>query len=145
MTICPNFSSFFINCHNLVPICACFCTLRPRTKETSRRRIKVTSSLNIIFKNQQGNRMAEKGWRRNSALPHPFQTDRQLKTTWTWACARVYNLSYIYLGSSVCLSSCHIPSCRPVIFLSSCHICGTLSYSLCFSNQTDQGDKTEVL
>ena len=49
-------------------------------------------------------------------------------------------LSYIYLGSSVC----HIP----VIFLSSCHIpvcrcCGTLSYSLCFSHQTDQGDKTE--
>ncbi len=25
------------------------------------------------------------------------------------------NLSYIHLGSSVCLSSCHIPSCRPVI------------------------------
>jgi hypothetical protein len=24
-------------------------------------------------------------------------------------------LSYIHLGSSVCLSSCHIPSCRPVI------------------------------
>jgi hypothetical protein len=50
----------------------------------------------------------------------------------------VYNLSYIHLGSSVCLSSCHIP-----VVLSSCHICGTLSYSLCFSNQTDQGDKTE--
>jgi hypothetical protein len=36
---------------------------------------------------------------------------------------------------------------RPVIFLpvvlSSCHICGALSYSLCFSHQTDQGDKTE--
>jgi hypothetical protein len=28
------------------------------------------------------------------------------------------HLSYIHLGSSVCLSSCHIPSCRPVIFLS---------------------------
>jgi hypothetical protein len=54
-------------------------------------------------------------------------------------------LSYIYLGSSVCLSSCHIPSCRPVTFLSSCHICGTLSYSLRFSNQTDQGDETEGL
>ena len=49
-------------------------------------------------------------------------------------------LSYIYLGSSVCLSSCHIP-----VVLSSCHICGTLSYSLCFSNQTDQGDETEGL
>jgi hypothetical protein len=49
------------------------------------------------------------------------------------------NLSYIYLGSSVCLSSCHIP----VVLSYSCHICGTLSYSLCFSNQTDQGDKTE--
>jgi hypothetical protein len=48
------------------------------------------------------------------------------------------NLSYIYLGSSVC----H-PVCRPVIFLSSCHSCGTLSYSLCFSNQADQGDETE--
>jgi hypothetical protein len=51
-------------------------------------------------------------------------------------------LSYIYLGSSVS----HIP----VIFLSSCHIpvcrcCGTLSYSLCFSHQTDQGDETEGL
>jgi hypothetical protein len=56
-----------------------------------------------------------------------------------------YHLSYIYLGSSVCLSSCHIPSCRPVIFLSSCHICGTLSYSLRFGNQTDQGDETEGL
>jgi hypothetical protein len=44
------------------------------------------------------------------------------------------NLSYIHLGSSVC---------HPVIFLSSCHSCGTLSYSLCFSNQTDQGDETE--
>jgi hypothetical protein len=35
----------------------------------------------------------------------------------------VQYLSYIYLGSSVCLSSCHIPvvlsySCRHVIFLS---------------------------
>jgi hypothetical protein len=47
-------------------------------------------------------------------------------------------LSYIYLESSVC----HIP----VIFLSySCHSCGTLSYSLCFSNQTDKGDETEGL
>ncbi len=50
-------------------------------------------------------------------------------------------LSYIYLGSSVChpvilskifLSSCHIPVCR---------CCGTLSYYLCFRNQTDQGDQ----
>ena len=47
-------------------------------------------------------------------------------------------LSYIYLGSSVC----HIPVCHPVI-LSSCHSCGTLSYSLCLSNQTDQGDERE--
>jgi hypothetical protein len=50
-----------------------------------------------------------------------------------------YLLSYIYLGSSVCLSSCHIP----VVLSYSCHICGTLSYSLCFSNQTDQGNETE--
>ncbi len=48
------------------------------------------------------------------------------------------NLSYIYLGSSVC----H-PVCRPVIFLSSCHSCGTLSYSLCFSNPADKGNETE--
>jgi hypothetical protein len=34
------------------------------------------------------------------------------------------HLSYIHLGSSVC----HIPVCRPVIFLSSCHNCGTLCY-----------------
>jgi hypothetical protein len=57
--------------------------------------------------------------------------------------AKTHYLSYIYLGSSVCLSSCHIPSCRPVIFLSSCHICGTLSYSLCFNSQADQGAETE--
>jgi len=54
----------------------------------------------------------------------------------------IYYLSYIHLGSSVCLSSCHIPSCRPVI-LSSCHICGTLSYSLCLRIQTDRLDETE--
>ena len=49
-------------------------------------------------------------------------------------------VSYIHLGSSVC----H-PVCRPVIFLSSCHSCGTLSYSLCFNDQTDQGNETEIL
>ncbi len=54
-------------------------------------------------------------------------------------------ISIIYssriLGLSSCLSSCHIP----VIFLSSCHSCGrgTLSYSLCFRNQADQGDERE--
>ena len=36
---------------------------------------------------------------------------------------------------------------RPVIFLpvvlSSCHICGTLSYSLCLRIQTDRVDETE--
>ncbi len=36
---------------------------------------------------------------------------------------------YNYLGSSVC---------HPVS-----RSCGTLSYSLCFSNQTDQGGETE--
>ncbi len=41
----------------------------------------------------------------------------------------------IYLSKILCLSySCHIPVCRS---------CGTLSYSLCFSNQIDQGDETE--
>ncbi len=53
-------------------------------------------------------------------------------------CGTLSYLSYIYIGSSVYLSSCHIPA-----ILSSCHICGTLSYSLCFSNQTDQGDERE--
>ncbi len=48
------------------------------------------------------------------------------------------NLSYIHLGSSVC----H-PVCHPVI-LSSCHSCGTLSYSLCLSNQTYQETKGRV-
>jgi hypothetical protein len=51
-----------------------------------------------------------------------------------------FYLSYIHLGFSVC----H-PVCHPVIFLSSCHSCGTLSYSLCFSNQTDHGDEMEGL
>ncbi len=48
---------------------------------------------------------------------------------------RKFYLSYIHLGSSVCHPVCH-PVCRS---------CGTLSYSLCFSNQTDQGDETEGL
>jgi hypothetical protein len=48
-------------------------------------------------------------------------------------------VSIIYSSSILCLSSCHIP----VVFLSSCHSCGTLSYSLCLSNQTDQGDERE--
>ncbi len=50
-------------------------------------------------------------------------------------------LSYIHLGSSVCHPVCHpvvLSSCHPV-----CRSCGTLSYSLCFSNQTDQGDEME--
>ncbi len=43
----------------------------------------------------------------------------------------------IYLPRILCLSfSCHIPVCRS---------CGTLSYSLCFSNQTDQEDEMEGL
>ena len=53
----------------------------------------------------------------------------------------VHGLSIIYSSRILCLSSC-----RPVIFLSySCHSCGTLSYSLCFSDQTDQGNETEGL
>jgi hypothetical protein len=51
----------------------------------------------------------------------------------------IYSSRILCLSS--CLSSCHIP----VIFLSSWHSCGTLSYSLCFCNQTDQGDETEGL
>jgi hypothetical protein len=50
----------------------------------------------------------------------------------------------IYLPRVLCLSPCRLviflSSCRPV-----CHCCGTLSYSLSFSNQTDQGDETEGL
>ena len=49
-------------------------------------------------------------------------------------------LSIIYLPRVLCLSFVLSYS-----FLSSCHNCGTLSYSLCFSNQTDQGDKMEGL
>ncbi len=87
---------------------------------------------------------------------------------------KLYYLSYIFIYDplsvilSVILSSCHIPVivaerwaiyfiyihlrssvchpvCHPVILSYSCHSCGTLSYSLCFSNQTDQGDETEGL
>jgi hypothetical protein len=50
------------------------------------------------------------------------------------------NLSYIHLGTSVC----H-PVCHPVVLSYSCHSCGTLSYYLCFSDQTDQGNETEGL
>ena len=66
------------------------------------------------------------------------QKDGCAQRTGAHARPKLTSLSYIYLGSSVC----H-PVCHPVIFLSSCHSCGTLSYSLCFSNQTDQGDERE--
>ena len=82
------------------------------------------------------------GW---GGAQRPVRSGLKPKKTGAHARQKPTSLSYIYLGSSVCLSSCHIPSCRPVIFLSSCHICGTLSYSLRFSNQTDQGDETEGL
>jgi hypothetical protein len=50
---------------------------------------------------------------------------------WDYFC----NLSFIiYLPRVLCLSY----SC-----LSSCHSCGTVSYSLCLSNQSDQGDERE--
>ncbi len=45
-------------------------------------------------------------------------------------------VSYIYPLSVILSFSCHIPVC---------HSCRTLCYSLCFSNQTDQGDETEGL
>jgi hypothetical protein len=54
-----------------------------------------------------------------------------------------YHILYmidIHLGSSVCR-----PICHPVVLSYSCHSCGTLSYSLCFSDQTDQGNETEGL
>jgi hypothetical protein len=54
---------------------------------------------------------------------------------------QIQYLSYIYLGSSVCHPVCHpviLSSCHPV-----CRCCGTLGYSLCLSNQSDQGGKTE--
>ncbi len=57
---------------------------------------------------------------------------------------RLAYLSIIYLPRILCLSFVLSYSCRPVI-LSSCHIRGTLSYSLCFSDQTDQGNETEGL
>jgi hypothetical protein len=58
----------------------------------------------------------------------------------------IYHISIIYSSRILCLSYSCLSSCRPVIFLSySCHSCGTLSYSLCFSDQTDQGNETEGL
>ncbi len=52
----------------------------------------------------------------------------------------------IYLSRVLCLSFVlsysFLSSCHPVI-LSSCHICGTLSYSLCLRIQTDGVDETE--
>jgi hypothetical protein len=50
----------------------------------------------------------------------------------------------IYSSRILCLSSCLSYSCLSSC-LSSCHSCRTLTYSLCFSNQTDQGDETEGL
>ncbi len=58
-------------------------------KETPRRWITVTSSLNQISTDQLGNRVVKKGGRRYSARPHPFLQqdflflDSFLKTTWT--------------------------------------------------------------
>ncbi len=47
----------------------------------------------------------------------------------------------IYLPKVLCLSySCHI---IPVVLSYSCRNCGMLSYSLSFSNQTDQVDERE--
>ena len=55
-------------------------------------------------------------------------------------------ISIIYLSRVLCLSFVlsysFLSSCHPVI-LSSCHICGTLSYSLCLRIQTDGVDETE--
>ena len=64
--------------------------------------------------------------------------NRCAQRTGAYARPKRTSLSYIHLGSSVC----H-PVCHPVIFLSSCHSCGTLSYSLCLRIQTDGVDETE--
>ncbi len=55
------------------------------------------------------------------------------------SCCPLFHLIFIiYLSRVLCLSySCHIPVVLSVVS------CGTLSYSLSFSNQTDQGDETE--
>ncbi len=53
-----------------------------------------------------------------------------------------WNELTIYLSRVLCLSSC-LSSCRPVVLSYSCHSCGTLSYSLCHSNQTDRVVETE--
>jgi len=50
----------------------------------------------------------------------------------------------IYLARILCLSFI-LSSCHPVVLSYFCRSCGTLSYSLCFRNQTDQGDETEGL
>ncbi len=54
-------------------------------------------------------------------------------------------LSYIYLGSSVCHIPLVLSSCHPVILLSCLSLLRNAGLSLCFSNQTDQGDETEGL
>jgi hypothetical protein len=48
------------------------------------------------------------------------QKDGCAQRTGAHARPKPTSLSYIYLGSSVCLSSCHIP----VVLSYSCHICG---------------------
>ncbi len=59
---------------------------------------------------------------------------------------RSVSILTIYLSRVLCLSFVlsysFLSSCHPVI-LSSCHICGTLSYSLCLRIQTDGVDETE--
>ncbi len=69
------------------------------------------------------------------------QKDGCAQCTGAHARLKPTSLSYIHLGSSVCHPVCHpviLSSCHPV-----CRCCGTLSYSFCFSHQTDQGDETE--
>ncbi len=78
-------------------------------------------------------------WRRSDVEINLGDTAYINLRVWPEEIQEISYLSYIYLGSSVCLSSCHIP----VVLSYSCRSCGTLSYSLCFSNQTDQGDETE--
>jgi hypothetical protein len=65
----------------------------------------------------------------------PLDPDPDPSTALTIYLSRVLCLSFV-------LSYSFLLSCHPVI-LSSCHICGTLSYSLCLRIQTDGVDETE--
>ncbi len=85
-------------------------------------------------------RSSEAALARGVGAQRPVLRGNELKKTGARTRGQNPLVEYIHLGSSVC----H-PVCHPVVLSYSCHSCGTLSYSLCFSDQTDQGNETEGL